>query len=106
MKISTYLKDLHSHAIYDHPALSKEFQEKTGRVPTWPHHSVGATASTIGQFKGCENIEGDDHELVAYGWEIAEGLARAYANKTTYNLFSGRGSRFQAALQDLEASEN
>ena len=107
MKISEWLKgSITSHEIYDHLVLAKEFKEKTGGTPAWLVHSDAQTRGNIGEFKGTKWLspETKNADALCYGWEIAESFVRKYveASKWTYNLFHGRGSRFDATIEDLE----
>lgn len=102
-KVGAFVKELSSHSIYDHKILAKEFEQETGKKADWPIHTVGRTNSTLGTFKGLEQeIEGNESELVAYGYEIAAWAEQRFAKNNEWSHYHGRGSSFDASVRELE----
>ena len=101
-KVSKWLADFGSHDIYNANATEQDFLDSTGNFASFPKHTVGDTKKAIGDRGLGGNIDGDDEDLVCYGWEIAEHLASDLA-KFSSDKF-GRGSRFRDSVAAIEAA--
>lgn len=101
-KISKWLEELDSHTIYSNDKLVKDFRAKTGKEPKWSTTTIGKLRELEGSFKGPMNLKGNDSEVVACGWIVAEGLERVYAETRDYAEFHGRGSAFRASIEALK----
>lgn len=100
-KIGEFLKQLHSHGIYSEPDLQKEFEAETGMKAPWPTHTVGRTSCNTGP-KGVVHLEGKDHELCSYGFQIAASLEETFAGSNEHSKFTGRGFAFRASLEAIQ----
>lgn len=102
IKISDWLSERDGHTIYDSKGLGAKFKELTGYDPAWPEHSQAATVQAIkARGLGGELDSNPENKALAYGWEIAEGLASRYAPGVEISPKFGRGSRFRAAVEAL-----
>lgn len=102
-KVSEFVREIHSHAVYQEPELSREFEKDTGKKACWPTHSVGKTNSTLGKLKGITSeIKGNESDRVSYGYEIANHCEQTYANSSDGMTFYGRGFSYRASLAALE----
>jgi hypothetical protein len=99
MKVSEFLRVLDGHGIYDAAGLADDFERQTGRKPCWPTHSVGATVAAIDERGLGGYVDGEG--VTALGYEVAEALAGSLVGFTPY--LSGRGSRFRAAVEAIQA---
>jgi len=102
-KISKWLEGYDSHTIYSNDKLEQDFREKTGKEPKWSTTTIGKLRESEGSFKGPMNLKGNDSDVVACGWIVAEGLERAYAGTRAYAEFHGRGSAFRASIEALKS---
>ena len=104
MKQSEWLELIHSHGVYGHAKLAREYKEKTGFDAKWPAHTAGETNTSLGQFKGVtKEISPENESLhVAYGWEIAETINEEHGGKQ-HLRFNGRGSRYDAVIRELKS---
>jgi len=98
-KISDYIKDLDSHDIYSHEDLAAEFTEQTGIEPCWPTHSPEATVEAINNRGLGGVLAKSPAKKLAYGYQIAEALAKKYANFTSNKEV--RGFRFRECVNAL-----
>lgn len=102
MKLSTWLREYtDSHAIFNHQGLCAKFVELTGKKPCWPVHTAKETAEALSNdVRGVTINYADPNERVAYGYEIAEAVARYYAKHSSQKL--GRGFRWRDCVEALE----
>lgn len=105
-KVHAWLADLDSHEIYNAVGCAEDFRAATGREPCWPTHSVARTKADIEARGFGGEVSGQDHDLVAYGWEIAEALADALLpGQCPYGMYSGRRKRFDVVLRALKEAD-
>jgi hypothetical protein len=94
-------KNVGSHLILDSTAAAEEFERVTGLKATWPSHSAEATKAAIeGRGLG-GTLAKEPAERLAYGYEMAEGIASSYAPEWTGSPFEGRGRRYSYALEQI-----
>ena len=103
MKISEWLLQIDSHAICGSQDAKDDFQKETGQCPTWPEHTREQTARGIKERGlGGSVMVGPSRTMMCFGWEMAEALARKYA-EFGGSCYEGRGRRFWAAIEALQA---
>lgn len=102
VRVSEWIRNnVNSHEIYDSTKLGKSFTARTGlQQPPWPEHSTQETARAI-QSRGLSGSIEKQEVSNAYGWEVAESLARKLA-QWPGTFQQGRGSRFRAAIAALD----
>jgi len=100
-KVSQWLEEMDSHAIYNAELCAKDFKKETGLEPCWPVHTVRSCAKHIQARSLGGDVRGDPEEKVCYGYEIANALAETLANSYAHRRFHGRGSQFDCAIQVL-----
>jgi hypothetical protein len=99
MKPSEFLKRYEGHGIYNHEKLSQKFKELVGDDPCWPTHTVKETSDSIeGDYRG-GHVEGKPEQLVVYGYELADAIAKRYANYSSWKM--GRGSAYRDCQEQL-----
>ena len=104
-KVSEWLREnVASHDILAHDDLHAAFIDETGEFAEWPTHTVADANKAIEKRGLGGNCNGDDDDIVAYGWEIAEALAYKYGNKFRSGMM-GRGSIFRECVAAIEAQE-
>lgn len=97
--ISQWLRDTtDSHGIQSYEPLQRDFNENTGLKDELPKHTVAqCSAGIVGRGKGGQ-VNGKG--FVCYGYEVAESLARTYADWHPYQM--GLGFRWNSAIEALE----
>lgn len=95
MKISEWLAaNVDSHSVYKDEEVKSSFEEQTGRKACWPSHSNSVVRNEVGN----AGYVLPGTSCVAYGYEIAEALARKYATQFPMPCLMGKGFKFQAAV--------
>ena len=103
-KISAWLRDnVHSHSIYSHLILSKDFKEKTGHDAEWPTSTSKQMMDAINERGVGGELKAEPAEILVSGYEVAEALAKKHTNYDRGNI-DGRGTRFHLAVDMLEAA--
>lgn len=104
MKLSDWLDTFTaSHDIYTHVRIAESFKRHTGFDANWPAHTVSETKVVLNSRGLGGTINGNDSDIVAWGWEIACAVARQHVPGYKPGHF-GRGRLWQAALDALKAA--
>lgn len=103
MKVHEWLAaNVTSHGIFDSDGLAADFAEKTGLKPTWGSYTPEQVKRMIEKRGVGGSLSKQPAPRLANGWEIAESLSETYADGKSHRLYEGRGTRFHAALSDLQ----
>jgi hypothetical protein len=100
-KIINWLQQRESHGIYTDDVLRRDFNTATGEIAEWPSQGREETARMISD-RGLGGSLGETKGRVCSGYVVAEHLAAKYADGYSSGRYSGRGTRFRAALGDLQ----
>lgn len=105
MKFSDWLDTYtSSHNIYTHAKIAANFKEKTGHEPCWPTHTVSETKVVMDSRGLGGSIEGNDSDVCAWGWEIADAISVRHTGFGHKHKFFGRGRIWQAAVDALKSA--
>jgi hypothetical protein len=103
--VSEWLAEIGSHDILNHADMSKDFIEATGEQPCWTAHTVADTRKAIERRGLGGSCAGPDDDKVAYGYEVAESLARKFGRGFSSDKM-GRGSIFRDCIEAIVATES
>lgn len=95
-KVAKWLETLTSHGIYDHVQLAVDFTNATSEPACWAVHTPQQTRAAIRK-RGLGGSLDPEVASCAYGWEIANALAKKYTVGFAVTMH-GRGSQFHNAL--------
>lgn len=103
LKISEWLlANVDSHDILEHEGAAKDFTKATGLQPCWPVHSRQTTIDTMAR-RGVGGHISEGLGANAWGYEVAEALAKKYAPGYRCTKL-GRGYVYREALEALRAA--
>ena len=104
IKISEWLSGYDSHGIYDSDGTKRDLLEKTGVEAPWAGSTHAQVARAIKERGVGGTLAPDSGQRLVSGFEMAEHLCLKLVDdkQQTFHRFMGRGSRFRAAVSDLE----